>query len=76
VALAIGGVAVLRLIGFACIVLSIQTPTALAVLYGSVIFTCTLGALAIRRGVTIEPPASLTNFLSSISERVVRQAAT
>src|SRR5438270_46348 len=41
VALAIGGVAVLRLIGFACIVLSIQTPTALAVLYGSVIFTCT-----------------------------------
>jgi lipopolysaccharide export system permease protein len=75
VALAIGGVAVLRMIGFACIVLSIQTPTALVVLYGSVLFACGLGALAIRRGVTIEPPASLTNLLSSISERMVGQAA-
>jgi lipopolysaccharide export system permease protein len=75
VALAIGGVAILRLIGFACIVLSIQTPVALIVLYGSVLLACILGALAIRRGVTIEPPASLTNLLSSISERMVRQAA-
>jgi len=76
VALAIGGVAALRLIGFACIVLSIQTPTALVVLYGSVILACGLGTLAIRRGVTIEPPVSLANFLSSISERMVREAAT
>jgi lipopolysaccharide export system permease protein len=76
VALAIGGVAMLRLIGFACIVLSIQTPTALVVLYGSVILACGLGTLAIRWGVTIEPPASLANFLTSISERVVREAPT
>ncbi len=76
VALAIGGVAALRLIGFACIVLTIQTPTALVVLYGSVILACGLGALAIRRGVMIEPPASLANFLSSISERMVREAPT
>ena len=76
VALAIGAVAALRLIGFACIVLSIQTPTALVVLYGSVILACGLGTLAIRRGVTIEPPVSLANFLSSISERMVREAAT
>jgi lipopolysaccharide export system permease protein len=75
VALAIGGVAMLRLIGFACIVLSIQTPMALIVLYGSVLLACVLGALAIRRGITIEPPASLSNLLSSISERMVRQAA-
>jgi lipopolysaccharide export system permease protein len=75
VALAIGGVAVLRMIGFACIVLSIQTPAALVVLYGSVLFACVLGALAIRRGVTIELPAWLTNLLSSISERMVGQAA-
>jgi lipopolysaccharide export system permease protein len=75
VALAIGGVAMLRLIGFACIVLSIQTPMALIVLYGSVLLACVLGALAIRRGITIEPPASLSNFLSSISERMARQAA-
>jgi len=73
---AIGGVAALRLIGFACIVLTIQTPTALVVLYGSVILACGLGALAIRRGVMIEPPASLANFLSSISERMVREAPT
>jgi hypothetical protein len=66
---------VLRMIGFACIVLSIQTPMALLVLYGSVLLACILGALAIRRGVTIEPPALLTNLLSSISERMVRQAA-
>ena len=76
VTLAIGGVAMLRLIGFACIVLSIQTPAALLVLYGSVILACGLGTLTIRRGVTIEPPASLANFLSSISERVVREAPT
>jgi lipopolysaccharide export system permease protein len=75
VALAIGGVAALRLIGFACLVLSIQTPTALIVLYGSVLLACVLSAVAIRRGVTIEPPASLINLLSSISERMVRQAA-
>jgi lipopolysaccharide export system permease protein len=75
VALAIGGVAVLRMIGFACIVLSIQTPMALIVLYGSVLLACVLGALAIRRGITIEPPASLSNFLSSISKRMARQAA-
>jgi lipopolysaccharide export system permease protein len=76
VALAIGGVAALRLIGFACIVLSIQTRTALVVLYGSVILACGLGTLAIRRGVMIEPPVSLANLLSSISERMVREAAT
>jgi lipopolysaccharide export system permease protein len=76
VALAIGGVAALRLIGFACIVLSIQTRTALVVLYGSVILACGLGTLAIRRGVTIEPPVSLANFLASISERMVREAPT
>jgi lipopolysaccharide export system permease protein len=75
VALAIGGVAVLRLIGFACIVLSIQTRAALVVLYGSVILACGLGALAIRRGVTIEPPASVSNFLTAISARMTREAA-
>ena len=75
VALAIGGVAALRMIGFVCIVLSIQTPMALIALYGSVLLACAFGAFAIRRGVTIEPPALLTNLLSSISERMVRQAA-
>ena len=74
--MAIGGVAVLRLIGFACIVLSIQTRAALVVLYGSVILACGLCALAIRRGVTIEPPASVVNFISLISERMVREPAT
>jgi len=76
VTLAIGGVAMLRLIGFACIVLSIQTPAALLVLYGSVILACGLGTLAIRRGVTIEPPASVVKFISLISERMVREPAT
>jgi lipopolysaccharide export system permease protein len=75
VALAIGGVAALRMIGFVSIVLSIQTPTALVALYGSVLLACAFGVLAIRRGVTIEPPASLTSFLSSISERMARQTA-
>src|SRR5262249_10648517 len=72
VALAIGGVAALRLIGFVCIVLSLQTPMALIVLYGSVLLACAFGAFAIRRGLTIEPPASVTNFLSAISERMAR----
>lgn len=76
VALAVAGVALLRLVGFACVVLSIQNGTALIFLYGSVLLACIVGALAIRRGVTIEVPASVTNFLSSLSERFARQPAT
>jgi lipopolysaccharide export system permease protein len=76
VMLAIGGVAALRLLGFACIVLSIQTPIALAVLYGAVVLACGAGALAIRRGVTVEPPSAVTNFLSALSERLPRAAET
>ena len=76
VALAVGGVALLRLIGFACIVLAIQSGAALVFLYGSVVLTCALGVVAIRRGVTIEAPASLTNFLSSLFARFAGQPAT
>jgi lipopolysaccharide export system permease protein len=75
VALAVGGVALVRMIGFAAIVLAIQTRAALVVLYGSVILACALGAWAIRRGVTIEPPAALTNLLTAISARLAREAA-
>jgi lipopolysaccharide export system permease protein len=76
VALAVGGVALLRLIGFACIVLAIQSGAALVVLYCSVVLACALGVVAIRRGVTIEAPASLTNFLSSLFARFAGQPAT
>ena len=74
IALAIGGVASLRIIGFACIVFSLQAPSAIAVLYGLVILAVGLGLLGIRRGFTVEPPASLTRLLTGISERMARFA--
>ncbi len=74
IALAIGGVASLRIIGFACIVFSLQAPSAIAVLYGLVILAVGLGLLGIRRGFTMEPPASLSRLLSSIYKRMERRS--
>jgi lipopolysaccharide export system permease protein len=76
IALAIGCVASLRIIGFACIVFSLHTPAAIEVLYGLVILAIGLGVLAIRRGFTIEPPVLLTKLLLAISERMARFAPT
>jgi lipopolysaccharide export system permease protein len=58
--LALTATAVLRLIGFACNVVAVQSVAAVFVLYGSVFITLALGLYAIGRGIMIEPPAFVT----------------
>jgi lipopolysaccharide export system permease protein len=76
IAVAIGGVTSLRIIGFACIVFSLQTSAAIAVLYLLVMLAIGLGALAIRRSFIIEPPPALTDFALWIYARVERRSTT
>ncbi|HVY56886.1 MAG TPA: LPS export ABC transporter permease LptF [Xanthobacteraceae bacterium] len=71
----IAGVAALRLIGFASMVFGIYSPFAVSFQYIAVIAATVLGTLAISRGVIIEPPAFITNFVARATERLSRQLA-
>ena len=71
---AIGGVALLRLIGFISTVFGVHVPIVLMFEYIAVILTMTLGYLAIARGIIIEPPAFLLNAANAVAERWARRA--
>jgi lipopolysaccharide export system permease protein len=71
---AIGGVALLRLVGFACTVFGVQVPIVLVFEYVVVIVTLAVGYFTIARGVIIEPPAFLLNAANAIAERFARRA--
>ena len=71
---AIGGVALLRLIGFACTVFGVRAPFVLAFEYVAVILALAFGYLIIARGIIIEPPAFLLNAANAIAERWARRA--
>jgi len=73
---AIGGVALLRLIGFASTVFGANVPWMLSLQYVAVLLAFGLGLYVIRAGLIIEPPAFLTNWLDALSERISRQFAT
>ena len=73
---AVGGVALLRLIGFACTVFGVQYPIAIAFEYVAVILTLVIGYFAIARGIIIEPPAFLLRAANAIAERFARRAVT
>jgi lipopolysaccharide export system permease protein len=71
------GVAVLtvglvRLIGFACIVLAVRTNAALIVLYGSLALAIFVGVLMIARGINIEPgiETALLSRLNALGSRL------
>jgi lipopolysaccharide export system permease protein len=66
----------LRLIGFACNVLAAQSVVAIFALYGSIALALGLGAIAIARGVVIEPPTFLTQGLGKLFQRVQTRFAT
>jgi lipopolysaccharide export system permease protein len=72
---AIGGVALLRLIGFVSTVVGVQTPAMLALQYVALASTAAFGYWAISRGVIIEPPAFLVNAGNAIAERFARRVA-
>ena len=56
---AIGGVALLRLIGFACTVFGANQPWMLSLQYVALALAFGVGLYVIRRGLIIEPPAFL-----------------
>jgi lipopolysaccharide export system permease protein len=72
---AIGGVALLRLIGFAATVVGVQAPIALLFPYLAIAAIFAFGFFAISKGVIIEPPAFLTNAITALTERISRRMA-
>jgi lipopolysaccharide export system permease protein len=74
--LAVGGVATLRIIGFASTIFAVQAPLALIAQYGALIFTLAFGVFAISRGMILEPPAFITNAVALLTERISRRVVT
>ncbi len=73
---AIGGVALLRLIGFASTVFGANTPWLLSLQYVAIVVALGCGLFVIRRGLILEPPAFITNWLAALTERITRRFAT
>ena len=73
---AIGGVALLRLIGFMSTVFGAAMPWLLALQYLAIIAAFTFGLFVIRTGIILEPPAFLTNWLAALTERITLRFAT
>ena len=72
---AIGGVALLRLIGFASTVFGAAVPWVLSVQYLAMAAAIGLGLYVIRRGLILEPPAFITDWLAALTERVSQRFA-
>jgi lipopolysaccharide export system permease protein len=73
---AIGGVALLRLIGFVSTVFGATMPWMLVPQYLAVIAAFIFGLFVIRRGVILEPPAFLMNWIAALTERITQRFAT
>jgi lipopolysaccharide export system permease protein len=72
---AAGGVAALRMIGFASMVFGINKPIALSFQYIALALASGTGLMAISRGTIIEPPAFLSNWIATMTERLSRRFA-
>ena len=72
---AIGGVALLRLAGFASTVFGAKMPWMLTLQYVAMALAFGLGLYVIRVGLIVEAPAFLTNFLNALTERITRRFA-
>jgi lipopolysaccharide export system permease protein len=73
---AIGGVALLRLIGFASTVFGATVPWMLAVQYLTLAAAIGAGLYVIRRGLIIEPPTFISDWLAALTERLGRRFVT
>ena len=73
---AIGGVALLRLTGFVSTVFGATMPWMLSLQYVALALAFGGGLFVIRRGIILEPPAFVLNWLAALTERVTRQVAT
>jgi lipopolysaccharide export system permease protein len=74
-AAAIGGVALLRLTGFAATVFGASMPWMLVLPYLTVALAFGLGLYVIRRGLIVEPPAFIANWLDALGARFARRFA-
>lgn len=69
---AVGGVALLRLIGFASTVFGANAPWMLVLQYIAIVFSIGGGAFVIHRGLIIEPPAFLNEWIAAAVARFER----
>ncbi|HEX9070323.1 MAG TPA: LPS export ABC transporter permease LptF, partial [Pseudolabrys sp.] len=72
---AIGGVGLLRLIGFASSVFGASIPWMLSLQYLALASASALGFYVIRRGLILEPPAFINDWLTALTERVNQRFA-
>jgi lipopolysaccharide export system permease protein len=72
---AAGVVAALRGLGFVGMIAGVHTPFALVLPYIGLAVSFLLGYWAISRGVIIEPPAVVTDFITAMTERLNRRRA-
>ena len=72
---AIGGVALLRLIGFVSTVFGAAAPWMLSLQYLALAAAFGLGLYVIRRGLILEPPAFITDWIAALTERLTQRFA-
>ena len=72
---AIGGVGLLRLIGFASTVFGTSIPWMLSLQYLALAGAFALGYYVIRRGLILEPPAFINDWLTALTARVSQRFA-
>jgi lipopolysaccharide export system permease protein len=73
---AVGGVALLRLIGFSSTVFGATMPWMLVLQYVAIAAAFVFGLFVIRTGLILEPPAFLANWLAALTERINQRFAT
>ena len=72
---AVGGVGLLRLIGFTSTVFGATVPAMLVLQYVAVAAAVGGGLWIIRTGVILEPPAFLMNWIAMVTERISQRLA-
>jgi lipopolysaccharide export system permease protein len=72
---AVGGVALLRLIGFVSTIFGATFPWLLPMQYVAIVLACGGGLYVIRTGVILEPPAFITDAITALTERLTRRLA-
>ena len=72
---AIGGVALIRLIGFSSTVFGATIPAMLVLQYIAIGSALVFGVIVIRRGLILEPPAFITNSIAAVTERFSQRFA-
>jgi lipopolysaccharide export system permease protein len=72
----VGVVALLRFVGFATTVISVNTPLIILFNYLVLATAAGLSIWAIGRGIIIEPPAFITNVFTALQERFAPRPAT